>query len=178
MNLADRIAKKMSEVATREIAAPSKKSVPLTIKNVKAVFADDTSAKVFLSLKDTTNKVAYAAMFKRFGVKKTGDNQWTVVLKSKMDRKQALTAFMRALMKDVEQHVSDKKFISNLQKWNKAKKAKSEPVDEEAAVRKAGDANLLVGSLKAAIKHANNAKKSDTQKEFLKCARAYLKECC
>lgn len=49
---------------------------------------------------------------------------------------------------------------------------------ETAATRKAGDPDLLVGSLKSAIKHANNATKSDTQKEFLRCARAYLKECC
>lgn len=171
MNIADRIAKKLTEVA-----AP--KPV-LSIKNIKATFVDDKSTKVNLSLKDVSNSSAYAGMFKRLGVKKTGENQWTIVLKSKGDRKAALSAFMKALMEDVSQHNSNKKVISNLQKWNKAvKMAKSDPADEEAAVRKAGDADLLVGSLKAAIKHANNAKKSDTQKEFLKCARAYLKECC
>lgn len=44
-----------------------------------------------------------------------------------------------------------------------------------AAARKAGDPDLLHGSLKAAIKHANNAEKTEEQKAFLKAARAYLK---
>lgn len=194
MNIADRIAKKMTEVATREIAAPVATSGPrvrvdvqemggknggvpaivitLITKGLSKEERTSISGRLTSGIKSIAKAKGLTLMINGPSIVLYDDN----LAKAFYKGTSSITAIenkMYAKLKGIQAQV-DKLLASVASAKGKEPKSK----EEAAAVRKAGDADLLVGSLKAAIKHANNAKKSDTQKEFLKCARTYLKECC